>query len=187
MITIDIDDRELQAAIDRLAARLGDLSAVMQEIGETLAETTKQRFAAGRAPDGTPWAPNSPVTVARYFASRTAVHDRTGKRVGVRKGTYKKDGSLSASSVRMLGAKRPLHGQSGRLASQIHYRAGADQVEVGSSLIYAAVQQLGARKRQFGRAPWGDIPARPFLGLSEEDRSAVLESVDSALRDALGG
>jgi len=32
--------------------------------------------------------------------------------------------------------------------------------------------------------PWGDIPARPFLGLSDEDRSGILDIVSEALAAA---
>ena len=52
---------------------------------------------------------------------------------------------------------------------------------VGSSLEYAAVQQFGARRGEFGRTrrgapiPWGDIPARPFLGVSRVDRVEILD------------
>jgi phage gpG-like protein len=60
-------------------------------------------------------------------------------------------------------------------------------VEVGSSLEYAAVQQLGARRGQFGRTrrgapiPWGDIPARPYLGISQADSSAILDIISQYL------
>lgn len=51
---------------------------------------------------------------------------------------------------------------------------------MGSNLIYAAVQQFGAGKGQFGNMangspiPWGNIPARPFLGISPEDETNIL-------------
>jgi len=157
MITIEIDDREIQAALRRLQQQIGDLTPVMQQIGEYLVQSTKDRFARGEAPDGTPWAPNSPVTLAR------------------KKGN------------------RPLIGESGRLSNEIYPRAGRDFVEVGSAPEYAAVQQSGARKGQFGKTrrgapiPWGDIPARPFLGLSDDDRREILDILADALREAAGG
>ena len=53
--------------------------------------------------------------------------------------------------------------------------------------MYAAVQQFGARagslwsgKDRRGRnakAPWGDIPARPYLGLSAKDERNIMEIV----------
>lgn len=50
-------------------------------------------------------------------------------------------------------------------------------------MVYAAVMQGGAAQGAFGRTsrggpiPWGNIPARPFLGLSDSDRAGVLEII----------
>ncbi|MFN4089977.1 MAG: phage virion morphogenesis protein [Alphaproteobacteria bacterium] len=80
---------------------------------------------------------------------------------------------------------RPLWGPTGMLAAQIFHEAGPDRVEVGSNRIYAAMMQFGGTKAAFPHL-WGDIPARPFLGLSEDDRAAILEAIDIALGAALG-
>ncbi|MCC7346000.1 MAG: phage virion morphogenesis protein [Variibacter sp.] len=162
MIRIRANIGEALAGLRRLQAVLGDLTSVMQDIGEYLVDATRRRFGAGRSPDGVPWAPKSPVTM---------------------------------EAARRRGDKtdsRPLIGVARRLSREIHYRASSTQVEVGSSLIYAAVQQLGAAKGQFGRdrrkhpIPWGRIPARPFLGLSERDQTAIGEIVTEALVRAAG-
>jgi len=156
MMRIEVDDRPVLDALRQLQAAGGDLRPAFQDIGEYLLDATKRRFQEGRAPDGRPWAPNSPATLARKRGSR------------------------------------PLIGESRRLGNEIHYRAGPTSLELGSSLEYAAVQQLGARKGQFGRTrrgspiPWGDIPARPFLGLSEADRATVLEIIQEHLEAAPG-
>jgi len=62
---------------------------------------------------------------------------------------------------------------------------------VGSVLEYAAVQQFGAKKGAFGRTrrgapiPWGDIPPRPFLGLSDADRRSILDLIAEHLDEGL--
>jgi len=156
MIKIEIDDRQVLDALRRLQEAGTDLRPAFQALGEYLVESTKRRFAEGRAPDGSPWVPNSPATLARKRGSR------------------------------------PLIGESRRLGNEIHYRAGPTSLELGSSLEYAAVQQFGARKGQFGRnrrgspIPWGDIPPRPFLGLSETDQATVLEIIQEHLEAAPG-
>jgi len=50
MIRIDIDDREVRQALERLQRKVGDLTPAMEDIGELLIETTKQRFATSTAP-----------------------------------------------------------------------------------------------------------------------------------------
>jgi phage virion morphogenesis protein len=71
----------------------------------------------------------------------------------------------------------------GILYNSIHAAAGNDQVIVGTPVIYAATHQFGAARGSFGSTsrggpiPWGDIPARPFLGISDETLSAIRETL----------
>jgi phage gpG-like protein len=168
MIQVEIDDRELRAALGELLRRVQDPTPALRDIGEYLVASTRRRFAAGRAPDGTPWAPNSPVTVMQYLARFDSSFRRRG-------------GGLTKAGAARAAAKRPLIGETRRLSSEIAYRLIPGGVAVGSSLEYAAVQQFGARRGEFGRTrrgapiPWGDIPARPFLGVSRVDRVAILD------------
>lgn len=81
---------------------------------------------------------------------------------------------------------RPLHGPSLQLSRTIHYQAGSDQVEIGSPMIYAGMMQFGGAKAQFPHL-WGDIPARPFLGVSDGDRVMILEILSEYMTEATGG
>ena len=55
----------------------------------------------------------------------------------------------------------------GFLSDSITYRAGSDQVETGSNLVYARPHQLGW--------PEGGLPQREFLGLGREDEDEIVE------------
>jgi phage virion morphogenesis protein len=148
MIDIDIDDREIRAALQNLLAVTGNLDDVLTDIGEELVERTKQRFGTLTGPDGERWADNSPVTIERK------------------------------------GRNQPLTGE-GTLGEQIHARLlGNDTLAVGSNMEYAAMQQFGGTKAEFPHL-WGDIPARPFLGVSENDRAEILDIIQAHLRDAM--
>lgn len=69
----------------------------------------------------------------------------------------------------------PLTGETGLLHSTINYDViSATAVEIGSPMQYSAIQQFGGTKAEFPHL-WGDIPARPFLGLSEEDKANILD------------
>lgn len=170
-ITITYTDGGVSAYLAQLAARMSDLTPVMQDMGEVLVMSTKARFASGAAPDGAPWAANSPVTVGRYLGNYA--------------GMYKKAGGLSKKGAARSAGKKPLIGETRRLGSEIHAVATSRSVTVGSSLIYAAVQQFGAAKGSLGpRTPWGDIPARPYLGLSAADRGQLIDLVQGYLAPA---
>lgn len=160
MVDVIINEDSFSPLLDRLAAHLSDMTPVMQDLGELLVQQTKDRFPTGTAPDGSRWAPKSPATLAAYGARKSNRVDR-----------------------------RPLFGPSGRLSSEIFYQASATGVEWGSGLIYSAVMQFGAARGAFGTAangtpiPWGAIPARPFIGLSDDDAAAVV----ALLEDWLAG
>ncbi|MFI3186582.1 MAG: phage virion morphogenesis protein [Methylococcaceae bacterium] len=70
---------------------------------------------------------------------------------------------------------KPLIGDTGLLNSTINYNVlSTTAVEIGSPMIYAAMQQFGGTTTQFPHL-WGDIPARPYLGLSEADKANILD------------
>lgn len=160
--TVNIDDAQVLAALGRLRRKTDNLGPVLMAIGEDLVDSTKRRFATATAPDGTPWAANSEVTISRYL--------------GLSGANFKKDGSLSKKGEARRANKKPLTGETGALGQQIHYRVNGNVLEVGSSMEYAAMQQLGGRRADFPNL-WGDIPARPFLGLSASDISDINQTV----------
>jgi len=100
--------------------------------------------------------------------------------------------------------------ESGRMMKSIAASAHKDHVRVGTNTVYAAVHQFGARKGEFGtvtahikehvrkiagkavkvrahtrqmKLPWGDIPARPFLMVQDED----WEEIQASLNDYILG
>ncbi|MDP2786618.1 MAG: phage virion morphogenesis protein [Pseudomonadota bacterium] len=184
MIEIKIEDGLAIAALNRLAARASNLSPALHDVGEHLLVTTKRRFETGTAPDGSRWAPNSQATLLAHLGSRSGVWDHQGKRVGTRKGYLRQNGRLGAKGVTTIMGKKPLIGESRALGTTINYRVSADSLEIGSAMEYAAMQQFGGSKSKFPHL-WGDIPARPFLGLSDEDTAAVVSIVSNYLRSLI--
>lgn len=92
---------------------------------------------------------------------------------------------IYAREKKKFGA--PLN-QSGRMRKSIAYNSGEDWVEIGSNAIQAAVMHFGASKGSLGNgSPWGNIPARPFIGVSDGDRvdltQTIVEWLESAARD----
>ena len=145
---IDETEKRLRA----LAEAGRDLTPAMQDMGEYLLRTTKDRFADETDPAGAPWQPLSEATKARKKRNRGRILT-----------------------------------QDGFLGGQLAYQAGATDLELGSGLVYAGTQQFGAEEGAFGTTaagrpiPWGDIPAREFLGLSDADR----DEIGDILRDFL--
>lgn len=160
MFKIDFKYEGAAATLEEVAKRLDDMTPVYRGIGEYMVEATKERFRQGIDPDGNAWAPKSPVTLAAYLA--------------------RGDGARPA----------PLIGPSRRLGTEILQFVSRDNVEIGSALEYSGVMQNGAKQGAFGRdgrnhpIPWGDIPARVWLGLSDADELAIVDIADEHLADA---
>ena len=76
----------------------------------------------------------------------------------------------------------PVLHKTGELSQSIFHRYDATSTTIASNLRQSAVMQFGAAKAAFGpRTPWGNIPARPYIGMSETDRVGILERVDTWL------
>jgi phage virion morphogenesis protein len=137
-LTIEVNDRPVLAALERLFARMEDPAPALRDIGETLLNSHRRRFEEGIAPDGTPWVPLSPAYQRRKKKNQDKI--------------LVLDGHLE----------------------MLNYDVKPDGLELGTNRIYGATHQFGAPER--------NIPARSFLGLSDDDRTDVLEILREYLR-----
>ena len=160
-LTVKIDDREVKKLLCRIQKNLGDLTPAMKIIGSTVRTSIIRNFEKSGRPSK--WAKHSKQT-----------EDRRGK------------------GAKILMAQ----GFAGGLAGSINYQADKDSVEIGTNKIYGAVHQFGAKKGSFGTVaanikahlrkgvkvkahtrkmnlPWGDIPAREFLMVQDEDWTEI--------------
>lgn len=130
-----------------------DTSALMPRLGEYLQRSTQDRFKSQTSPDGATWDVLAPRTLARKEKKKLNPGKVLTERGLLRKG----------------------------IAWQLLNKS---TVEVGSNLAYAAAHQFGMKQGYAGRGkyktrrgsfpiPWGDIPARPFLGLSDQDKRKI--------------
>lgn len=141
------------AAIEHLSglvAAINDPSPVLKEISEAVVlRSTLARFKTQTAPDGTAWAALQPW--------------------------YQKEKQRNKNRILTLN---------GYLRGQMTWQFVGDRtVEIGSNLPYAAVHQFGATIKPRAAkvlmfrghvAKSVTIPARPYLGLSDEDRSEIV-------------
>jgi phage virion morphogenesis protein len=154
MLDVQVDDSQVGAVLAELIERLGDIRTPLNDIAEYLHQATDERFRQQVAPDGTPWAPLSPATLARKKGSR-------------------------------------ILRESGVLQDTMRHQVEGEELLFGTDRPYGAVQQFGQKAGASGRTkrgapiPWGDIPARPYLGLSSADESEILAIVTNYLSNGL--
>ena len=127
--TIEVKDSGIQAALDALAAKVGNMQPILQTIGEDIKARSENRFKINTGPDGQRWLPNARSTMEAYIRKQ----DGFGK-----KGINQK-GQTQASG------KRPLIGLVKSLMSQFHAHADGHSVTVSNSMQYAAIQQFGVQ------------------------------------------
>lgn len=163
-LNVGLDASRAEAALRGLA-RLGlQPRDMLAAIGVGLAENVRNRIDEEKAPDGSAWEPLLPDYAA------------------IKRGP----GILRES------------GMSGGLQGSIISDATDDEVAVGSNRIYAAVHQFGATIRPVRAkalrfrlasgvvlAQSVEIPARPYLGISDEDQETVMDVIDAFAQAAL--
>ena len=195
MIKIEITDSGVLDAFNRLIAFGESPRGVLEAIGEKVIDFTKQRFELSVDPYGNPWTPNSRVTLEALLNSQSGkfvkfshlgTKNEKWSRIGVKKGYFKKDGTLGKKGQDLMMGKKPLIGESKSLSTQFSYRVTGDHsVTIFSSMAYAAMQNFGGTKAEFPNL-WGDIPARPFFPNTEQGLPADLsEDIMNVLRTAL--
>lgn len=153
-IDVRIDDKAVKAAFRKLAiAFSGNTRPIMAAIGTALVGSTQRRFSTQTDPDGNHW-----LAVNQDYAA-------------------------TKRNVRILT-------ESGRLRSSINSRPSNDEVRIGTNVVYAAIHQFGGTISakgggflsfriggQFIKVRSVKIEARPYLGISADDREEVQDIV----------
>ena len=89
---------------------------------------------------------------------------------------------LSEPTKKQRTKKRKWPGQilqvEGKLAASINTYYDNDSAVIGSNLEYAAIHQLGG---QAGRNKSVEIPARPYLFLTNDDYEEIIQNIDKYL------
>lgn len=158
-VTVRIDD-ETNQFLRRLNDMDVDKAGVMNAIAEGLRTSTQERFQAQETPEGIKWEPS---IRARESGEKTLIR------------THALQTSIKAAS-------------------------NSTGLAVGTNLIYAATHQFGdertirAKNGKYLKFKIGDrfvskqsvrvnIPARPFLGISEKDDEEIREILEDIVRE----
>lgn len=165
MIHLELDDRELKQALDKLAARVSDMAPVMHRITQIMEEGTRTHFEEERGPDGQKWKPLADSTLLAHM-----------RRAAGKDGILTKRGNTRAKAVKALAQKKILLDH-GRLSNDLGREFSSMSAMLTSVQPYAATHQFGDDKR--------NIPARPFFGFSEAIRAGIIDAVTNYLDDDL--
>jgi phage gpG-like protein len=181
-ISLTVEDRQVLDVLRQITERFtpAGMRPAMKEIGETLAASTKRRFATSTAPDGSPWKPLAQGTVLARLQKITDAYYAQNKR----NVDAKKAGKFNPKGANAVMSMKPLI-DTGGLQRSIHYQItdGGAGVAIGTNR-FAGEWEGGAAMHQFGSRD-GRLPARPFLGLSLQDKRTVLVVLNELLHGAI--
>lgn len=181
-VEIELDPTELGPQFRKLFEER-DTTDLHRDIGEHLVNSTDERFEQQKSPDGAPWAPLSPATlISAYQRKRKANRAFKRGRGGTREET--------AGFARFKANKKILQdkGIRGGLRGSINYRAEDGSVAIGANKIYAAAHQRGLGQRSsLNKRGFGKLPARPFVGVSDEDQTVITGIVRRWIKDEIEG
>ena len=161
MIEINLDV-EIGQGLSRLQNLFDDMTPFYQNISEILKEASRRAFRDQADPSsGASWAPLSPVTVKRR------------------------------------GSSKPILKVTGDMEASVWPGFNGYSAWISSNIVYAKTQFFGAKKGAFGYSigghfrrvtpiPWGDIPARRFMGLGQEDKDEIVDFIKNKIKQAVG-
>ncbi|WP_215762848.1 phage virion morphogenesis protein [Acetobacter sp. P1H12_c] len=158
--------QQIRDALGRIADIGRDPSSVLNALGAGIVRHTEQRMNAGVDPRGVRWDSYAPLNP--YYAS-------------------------SKKGPRILIASR-------QLQQSLIWRSQGNVLVWGSNKIYSRIHQLGGiiqpkNKRwlsfEMGGRLWHldnvEIPARPYLGFTDQDRTFLIEELEDYLARAMRG
>lgn len=173
-IEISIKDHGIEPLLKRIAGNTQNPGPTLNIIGETVRASIVRNFEKSGRP--VPWAPHSAVTEKRRGPNAKILWDTK------------------------------------RLEGSINWQVAGDLVTIGTNTVYAAVHHFGAAKGSFGvieawvkehlrllksgkkskvkahtrkqSLPWGNIPARPFMMVQDQDWDEIRDQLIELLFEA---
>lgn len=183
ILEVSVDASPVGKALGDLIERLGDLTTPLNDIAEYLHRSTDDRFRQQVAPDGSPWAPLAPSTLARKKGGRI-LRDKGALQDTLRHNVSRNE--LSFGTDRVYGAIHQFAGkvQHAARSQQVYFRQGKD----------GAVGNRFVKKSKSNFSQWvtrgahdAEVKARPYLGMSSEDDIEVLAIIYEYLSEQVNG
>ncbi|MBI0114214.1 MULTISPECIES: phage virion morphogenesis protein [unclassified Gilliamella] len=150
-VNIEFNIQDALDAMLHIEAAIDDMSGLFDHMGEVLLDIHEARFNAQESPDGVPWQELSPW--------------------------YKESKPKQKDKILTLD---------GTLRSTLRWQIEGNTLLFGTNLIYGAIHQYGgtikpvtAKALNVGGRPVTQvvIPARPWLGVSAQDKLLLVDVV----------
>lgn len=168
-VEVNVDDQALRRSMTELAARGRDLRAPLRSIGEAMLRSTDERFRQQRDPQGQPWAPLQPATLA----------NKRNQRILTESGNLRGSINYRVGADRLEVGTPSVYGAIHQLGGEVQQKARTQVSAVTRKGQFKTKKAAGQGKKvthiRFAniQARVIKMPARPYLGLSSADRERV--------------
>ena len=83
---VQIEQEEARARLQAMLDRMDNRKPFFDQVGQSLADSTRARFRAERDPDGNPWVPLKPATIRARTRRGRACAQRRAQRLCLHRG-----------------------------------------------------------------------------------------------------
>ena len=183
-LSISLKDRELLVRLDEVA-KGADTKSMMSRFGEYFQKSTQDRFASQAGPDGNPWAPLSPGYLNRKKKNSTLILTLNAYlRRSIRYQVLASDTVAWGTNMEYAA----IHQFGGTIAQAPQSRLTRFR-EVGGSTQFAKKRHTkGVSEKWVERGAYeAQMPARPYLGVSDADNTEALAIVQDWYHRRLNG
>jgi phage gpG-like protein len=181
MLSVEIKDKGVKDLLERIRKRTQNLKPAMSLIGEIVHGSIQRNFEEGGRPQA--WAPLAPSTIERRkrinrWPGRILVISGTagGLMGGISYRSFDDRVELAANAphatTHHFGAEK---GSFGTVEAQVKTHVRRITQAFGKSIAPRNVT-VKAHTRK-ATLPWGNIPARPFMLVQDEDWDEIRESL----------
>lgn len=179
MVKVEVDDREVRTALERLARSVGNPQPALQKIGAAIVNRAKDRFNSRIGADGQQWLPKK--TPNKYSTLRGESGDLarqftmavTGATLTVgnttRYAAIHQFGGTIQRAARQVSVSHRTDAKGELLRRAIGNRLGPDGKPAKWALVFAKPKHERQITRSFPVAAHGiTIPPRPFLPVRQD-------------------
>ena len=180
-VGVEVEDEAVREALKRLVTTIAAPRKAMDQIGSHLVAATLRRFETETAPDGKPW-----LKSARALAVGGQTLTKSGRLRGSITHNVAADGRAVEVGSNVIYAAIHQFGGGIKQGARTQILAFAARGGRFTSRAKAARRRGGAVRVSFAEigAREFDMPARPYLGIDERNRVAILGIVSRALAQA---
>lgn len=178
LLEIEFRDEQVEALLQNIERKFQNLKPALSVIGEIVRTSVERNFEVGGRPGK--WKEPAPATIEqrvkkKKWPGQVLVQSARLKKsinFDVEKDKVTIGSNIRYSALHQFGAKR---GEFGTISSQVktHFRK-LSKGKAGDG--EKKVKVKGHTRKQ--KIPWGDIPARPFLEIQDEDWKEMTRAIE---------